>query len=66
MNPELKLENQGSVSSMFNDPNANANTVSSVNGALGSDVTTQVYDFDEGIRKYTHGIYGPVMSILLQ
>ena len=51
---------------MFNDPNANANTVSSVNGALGSDVTTQVYDFDEGIRKYTHGIYGPVMSILLQ
>ena len=50
---------------MFNDPNANANTVSSMNGN-NLDAASTVYDFDEGIRKHTHSIYGPVLGILLQ
>lgn len=40
VNPELKLENQASMSSIFNDPNANGNTVASLNGALGSDAAS--------------------------
>ena len=53
MNPELKLENQASVSSLFNDPNANVQTVASVNGGNDSN-TTAVYDFEEGIRRHNH------------
>jgi hypothetical protein len=52
------------MSSIFNDPNANGNTVASLNGALGSDAASQVYDFEEGIRKHTQTIYGPVLGIL--
>jgi hypothetical protein len=64
-NPELKLENQGSMSSIFNDPNANANTVASVTGSLDGTGAT-VYDFEEGIRKHTKQIYGPILSVLAQ
>ena len=65
MNPELKLENQGSVSSFLNDPNANANTVASLSGSLDASGAT-VYDFEEGIRKHTKQIYGPILSLLGQ
>ena len=65
MNPELKLENQGSMSSIFNDPNANANTVASLSGSLDASGAT-VFDFEEGIRKHTKQIYGPILSLLAQ
>ena len=62
---ELKLENQASVaSSIFNDPNANGTTLASVNGS--SDGASIVYDFEEGIRKHSQRVYGPVMSLLGQ
>ena len=49
---------------MFNDQLGNANTTASVNG--NNLETSTVYDFDDGIRKHTQTIYGPVLSILLQ
>lgn len=54
MNPELKLENQASISSVLNDNNING------------EGSNSNYDFDEGIRRYTQTIYGPVLSILNQ
>lgn len=48
---------------MFNDQLGNANTTASVNG--NNLETSTVYDFDDGIRKHTQTIYGPVLSILL-
>lgn len=53
------------MSSIFNDPNANVNTVASVSGQLDATGAT-VYDFEEGIRKHTKQIYGPVLSLLVQ
>ena len=53
------------MTSIFNDPNANVNTVASVNGSLDTTGAT-VYDFEEGIRKHTQQIYGPVLSLLVQ
>jgi|LauGreDrversion4_2_1035121.scaffolds.fasta_scaffold433344_2 hypothetical protein len=66
MNPELKLENQGSLSSMFNDPNANINTTASGAGASSNDGSSVIYDYEEGIRKHNEKVYGPVLSLLVQ
>jgi hypothetical protein len=40
--------------------------LASVNGALSNDGAATVYDFDEGIRKHSQQVYGPVMSLLVQ
>lgn len=53
------------MSSIFNDPNANVNTVASVSGSLDG-TGAMVYDFEEGIRKHTKQIYGPILSVLAQ
>ena len=42
--------------------------MASVNGGgtLSNDGASTVYDFDEGIRKHSQHVYGPVLSLLVQ
>jgi hypothetical protein len=35
-------------------------------GTLSNDGASTVYDFDEGIRKHSQHVYGPVLSLLVQ